>query len=117
MQTLQSTSSSGEGFPQVIALAGEELQRNRRLVRNLVERVKGARSDLLVHGDTCLAEALPVLQALLIEEVQRPDADPCRREPRQILPTRRRGLFGIGSVHVPTPRQLVVGFGPHDAPV
>jgi hypothetical protein len=43
---LQSTRSSGEGFPQVIALAGEELHRDRRLVRDLVERVKGAGDDL-----------------------------------------------------------------------
>ena len=77
--------------------------------------MKRARNDLFVHGHARLAQASSVVQALLIEQVQRPDTDPRRRQARQILPDEPARPLGIRSVEVPPPGQLIVAFGPHEA--
>ena len=78
---LTSRSARGECGPQVKGLAGEKVQGYRRRVRNLVERMECAGSDLLVDEYARLAQASPVIQALLVEQVQCADPDPGRPVP------------------------------------
>src|SRR6202012_4800596 len=72
-------SRRGQGGPEVVALAAEETHRDGRFFPRGVEGVERAVDDLLVHRDAGLAQTPPIVQTLLVEQVQRPDADPCGR--------------------------------------
>jgi predicted amidohydrolase YtcJ len=84
-------------------LRGDEVPRHQCLRRQAVEAVERAVDHLDVAADARIAEPVGVLEVLVVEQVQRADADPRRWQSAEVVTARGHGDRRVGVAEVAAP--------------